>query len=76
MVAVVVEREPPVKGGATHNQTCWQCAHHRTYYIEVGRKSTQPRVCCGLGLPDPVEEGARFARYCNVFLRAEKRDDA
>ncbi len=37
------------------NQSCTKCQHWHNDY-------------CSFGFPDPVEEGPRVARYCNMYL--------
>lgn len=57
-------------------RTCWNCAHHRVVYESKkdGTPSTKAAVRCGIGLPDPVHHGARFARDCAVFLHKDDAD--
>lgn len=73
-VLPTVERwDPPCKAANGRGRTCWQCGHHSTFMLEKVKGSSERRVCCGLGLPDPLgREGARFARWCAAFIDGEQ----
>jgi lambda repressor-like predicted transcriptional regulator len=51
------------------NRLCSDCLHHRKARVLNGHgTSTNTVIRCGLGLPDVINEGPRFARFCNAFL--------
>jgi hypothetical protein len=58
---------PRRHGGPGVRVSCWYCEHHRSVSIRKNG-STINAVRCGIGLPDPIEEGATFARLCNAFV--------
>ena len=49
--------------------SCFKCIHHKICKIPRGGKSRRvdERVTCTLGFPDPLQEGARFARWCSTY---------
>lgn len=53
--------------------TCWNCVHVMPYYEKKkdGTPSTRLTVACGIGLPDPLVHGAKFARECAIFTHKE-----
>jgi hypothetical protein len=59
-------------------KSCWGCQHHRWYFEPRpdGSASTKKRVKCGLGFPDPLVHGAKFARECSTFLDKDDTEDA
>jgi len=61
------ERQP-AKRSDPHPISCWTCIHCQPITIRTSRHAGNKVVArCGLGLPDPIEEGARFARFCAAF---------
>jgi hypothetical protein len=67
------------KGVNGQRVSCWNCIHHRRHR-EVRRtpngaaRSSIEVVRCSLGFPDVIEEGAYFARFCNVYT-PQSNDD-
>jgi hypothetical protein len=62
------ERQP-AKRSTPHPISCWTCVHCQPLTIRTSSNKGNKTVArCGLGLPDPIEEGARFARFCNAFV--------
>jgi len=62
------ERQP-AKRSTAHPVSCWQCIHVRSFTIRTNNnKGSRVVPRCGLGLPDPIEDGARFARFCAAFV--------
>jgi hypothetical protein len=54
-------------------QSCWDCIHAAPFYelVKGSTHSTRQRIACGLGFPDPLECGARFASQCSVFIHKD-----
>jgi hypothetical protein len=62
------ERQPSTRSTA-HPVNCWNCIHGRSTTVRNANNTGSKNVVrCGLGLPDPIEEGARFARFCAAFV--------
>jgi hypothetical protein len=62
----------------TSKASCWSCQHVETYYETRpdGSSSSRPIVKCGIGLPDPLVHGPKFARDCSIFLNKEESPDS
>jgi hypothetical protein len=54
-------------GTGTAAVWCWSCIHCHPTKVEVSRGNRKTVARCGLGLPDPIKEGARFARFCSAY---------
>lgn len=61
------------KPQASQGCSCWNCIHHRTYMVQRndGSSSTERAVRCGIGLPDPLHHGPRFAAMCASFIHQD-----
>jgi hypothetical protein len=55
------------KGAPGQRISCWNCVHIRRH-VERRNGGTVTLPRCGLGLPDPISEGAYFARFCNAYM--------
>lgn len=66
------EEPKPRERSVVYNRTCWKCIHSAFYFERKNDKwkSTARKPACALGLPDPLEEGARFARWCAAYAEA------
>jgi hypothetical protein len=63
----------PKKQRSFFTISCWNCIHHTSFQKprKNGSTTTQAAVACGLGLPDPLEVGAYFARQCAAYKHHE-----
>ena len=83
---ITVDSRECSNGSRRQRRKCSSCAHRWTTYVgdppvRISRASLAPkRSClecqhwqsrCGMGFPDPLEEGPKFANECLVFLPIE-----
>ena len=64
------KRKAPTRQDYGPRPSCWKCVHctPRRPAKDKNNRSNNILPRCGLGLPDPITEGARFARFCAAFV--------